>query len=77
MPLTIEETIYLIKNPVRGLLNYSEGAIMAILEAGKLNPYLTQNILWNAFNWAKDNQKTLITGSDVLTICKRVSEVTK
>ena len=74
-PLSIEDTITLIKKPASGFLNYSEGAIINILKFGKLNPFLTQKICREAFDYAKEKRESNITGSDILMLIKKMDEV--
>lgn len=74
-PLSIDDTISLIKKPVSGLVNYSEGAIINILKFGKLNPFLTQKICKEAFDYAKEKRESNITGSDILMLIKKMDEV--
>lgn len=58
----------LITQPVRGLLEYEQEALQAILKLSAGHPYFTQVICWTLFQRARQQQNWQVTRDDVESI---------
>ncbi|MGK7928395.1 MAG: AAA-like domain-containing protein, partial [Spirulina sp.] len=70
-----ENTEKLILKPVRGILEYKEEAVNAILELTSGHPYFTQVVCFALFSRAREEEKTKITREDVENIVERAIEL--
>ena len=70
-----ENAIKLIANPAKDILMYEDDAINKILELSAGHPYFTQVICFALFSQAREEEKEIVTVSDVENIIERAIEI--
>ncbi len=72
-PLSHEETVRLIKEPVKGVYSYEDEAVEAIWEYSQGHPQLVQQLCLEAVNRLLQEERSRVTKADVESVYQEIA----
>jgi len=73
LPLSREEAVRLIKEPVQGIYSYEDEAVEAIWEYSQGHPQLVQQLCLEAVNRLLQEKRSRVTKADVESVYREIA----